>query len=191
MRFRSTIATLAATCLLTLAGSSGTATAQDRPGLLDVPFTSVYGALPPGYSYNTLWVNLDETTPPAASAQSRVTSAAAAVEKPGADRISLRLYEPDSVSRKSNLAKMKQKDDLSLFVRSVIPTFTASGVVTGCKGQAQVKQNLDATKTYSWNYGCKSLDAAMQQIGVPAPIRSALTSEFKDAGFKMSGKQTQ
>src|SRR5262249_44264067 len=114
----------------------------------------------------------------------------AGVEKPGADRVALRLYEPDSVSRKSDQAKLKQSDNLFLFVRLAASSFTASGVVTGCKGQAQVKKNKDATQTFSWNYSCKSLDEAMQQIGVPDNIRSAVVAEFSDK-MKWAGKQTQ
>jgi len=184
------IACVGAVCALVTCGMAGNASAQDRPDLLDVPFTSVLATPPAGYSYNQLNFMLDETTPPSSSVQSRVESANAFVEKPGTDHVGLRLYEPDSVSRKSNQAKLKQSDNLSLFVRLAIPTFTASGVVTGCKGQAQVKKNADATQTFSWNYSCKSLDAAMQQIGVPAPIRSTVLSEFSDK-IKMTGKKTQ
>jgi hypothetical protein len=189
MRKPNRLAIIISACALT--GLATVATAQDRPNLLDVPFTSVLGAPPPGYTYNTLQMMLDETTPPSASQQSRIESANAAVEKPGADRVALRLYEPDSVKRKSDQAQLKQSDNLFLFVRLVVPTFTASGVVTGCKGQASVKKNPNATQTFSWNYSCKSLDAAMQELGVPAPIRSALTGEFADKNFKMVGKQTQ
>ncbi len=138
------IANVGAVCALVTFGVTGSARAQDRPDLLDVPFTSVLATPPAGYSYNVLLFNLDETTPPSASTQSRVESANAFVEKPGADHVGLRLYEPDSVSRKSNQAKLKQSDNLSLFVRLAASSITASGVVTGCKGQAQVKKNVDA-----------------------------------------------
>ena len=185
------IASVGAVCALVSFGVIGSARAQDRPDLLDVPFTSVLATPPAGYSYNTLQMILDETTPSSASTQSRAESANAAVEKPGADRVALRLYEPDSVSRKSNQAKLKQSDNLSLFVRLAASSITASGVVTGCKGQAQVKKNADATQTFSWTYSCKSLDAAMQQLGLPAPARASITAEFADKNFKMTGKQTQ
>ena len=185
------IASVSAVCALVTFGLAGTVSAQDRPDLLDVPFTSVLATPPAGYSYNALLFMLDETTPPSASVQSRVESANAFVEKPGADHVGLRLYEPDSVSRKSNQAKLKQSDNLSLFVRLAASSITASGVVTGCKGQAQVKKNVDATQTFSWTYSCKSLDAALQQLGLSAPVRSAITGEFSDKNFKMTGKKTQ
>lgn len=185
------IACVGAVCALVTCGMAGNASAQDRPDLLDVPFTSVLATPPAGYSYNALLFRLDETTPPSASVQSRVESANAFVEKPGADHVGLRLYEPDSVSRKSNQAKLKQSDNLFLFVRLAASSITASGVVTGCKGQAQVKKNVDATQTFSWTYSCKSLDAALQQLGLAAPARSAITGEFSDKNFKMTGKQTQ
>ena len=95
------------------------------------------------------------------------------------------------MSRKSNQAKLKQSDNLSLFVRLAASSITASGVVTGCKGQAQVKKNVDATQTFSWTYSCKSLDTALQQLGISAPVRSAITGEFSDKNFKMTGKKTQ
>ena len=185
------IACVGAMYALVTCGMAGNASAQDRPDLLDVPFTSVLATPPAGYSYNALLFVLDETTPPSASVQSRVESANAFVEKPGADHVGLRLYEPDSVSRKSNQAKLKQSDNLSLFVRLAASSITASGVVTGCKGQAQVKKNVDATQTFSWTYSCKSLDAALQQLGLSAPVRASITGEFADKNFKMTGKKTQ
>ena len=184
------IACVGAVCALVTCGMAGNASAQDRPDLLDVPFTSVLATPPAGYSYNALLFVLDETTPPSASVQSRVESANAFVEKPGADHVGLRLYEPDSVSRKSNQAKLKQSDNLFLFVRLAASSITASGVVTGCKGQAGVKKNADATQTFSWSYSCKSLDVAMQQIGLSAPVRASVLAEFSDK-IKMTGKKTQ
>ena len=86
-----------------------------------------------GYTYNTLLFRLDETTPPVASLQSRVESANARSRSPG-QIMSVRLYEPDRVSRKSDQAKLQQADNLLLFVR-LAATFTASGVFTGCKGR--------------------------------------------------------
>ena len=52
------------------------------------------------------------------------------------------------------------------------------------------EKNADATQTFSWNYSCKSLDAAMQQLGLSAPIRSTVLAEFSDK-IKMTGKKTQ
>ena len=53
-----------------------------------------------------------------------------------------------------------------------------------------MKKNPDATQTFSWTYSCKSLDAAMQELGF-GPERASLTGEFADKNFKISGKQTQ
>jgi len=169
-----------------LAGPSGTATAQDRPDLLDDPGHQVYTA-PTGYNF--LLFTLDDV-PVSGSAVAQRESAVGHLEMPGVDQISLRLYEPDTASRTATGAKLTQKNNLVLFSRLGASSSTHSGIVTGCKGQAQVKTSKTAGKNaYTWKFSCSNLDDALTQIGVSPGGRTALLGLFGTNGkLQINGK---
>jgi hypothetical protein len=103
-------------------------------------------------------------------------------EFPGVDTLAFRLYEPDKVTRSSKLYKAQQKD--YLFTRILLPapptpynTFSAYGVVTGCKGDAQVKTTSGGNQL-KYKFGCSSAEAVYDQLAIPAGLRPVITGLF-------------
>jgi len=103
-------------------------------------------------------------------------------EFPGVDSLLFRMYEPDKVTRKTGFYKAQQAD--YLFARILLPappspynTFSTYGIVTGCKGQAQIK-TLNAVNQLKYKFGCTSADAVMNQLAVPAGLRPYITGLF-------------
>jgi len=170
----------------------GPARAQDRSDLLDVPFESF---LVPGPTSNAahdyVFVALDEVPPLSSSMAKRRESFSVVHEFPGVDNISLRIYEPDKVSRSATGFSLSQKDQLFFRVLLAVPpapyssnTFSAYGVVSGCKGQAATS---NSGTTFKWSYSCKSADDVLNQLSVPPGLKTYIIGLF-GSKFKVKGQ---
>lgn len=173
-----TLVGLAAVCTaMLLAGPAG---AQDRPDLLEVGPTSVAAPRPDGIDY--IFVQLNDTPISAGAAADHRQSLRVNHEFPGVDTLAFRMYEPDKVTRSSSLYKAQQSN--YLFTRILLPappspynTFSAYGIVTGCKGSAQVKTSTGGNQL-KYKFGCTSATAVFDQLAIPAGLRPVITGIF-------------
>jgi hypothetical protein len=156
------------------------ARAQDRPDLLEVGPLSTAVNRPDGVDYVS--VELTDTAPSPFGGATHVQSVRVSHEFPGVDSLVFRIYEPDKVTRAGNLYKIGQKNHL--FTRILLPapptpynTFSAYGVVTGCKGDAQVK-TVTGGNQLKYKFGCTSATAVMDQLSVPAGLRPTILGLF-------------
>jgi hypothetical protein len=182
-----TLAGLVAACsVLILAAPGG---AQDRPDLLEVGPVSFAHNRPDGVDY--ILVELNDTSLGGGSSATHRQSLRVSHEFPGVDSLVFRIYEPDKVTRSATQYKAQQKD--YLWARILLPspptpynTFSAYGIVTGCKGDAQVKDATPADQL-KYKFSCKNAEAVMDQLAVPAGLRSYITGLF---GNKLSFSAT-
>ena len=145
----------------------------------------------PASAHDYVRVILDEVPPFNTTQAQRRESFSVVHEFPGVDNIAFRIYEPDKVSRSATGFNISQKDQLFFRVFLSVPpmpyssnSFSAYGIVTGCKGQASTN---DSGATFKWSYSCKSAEDVMNQLGVPAGIQPAVTALF-DSKFKVKGQ---
>jgi hypothetical protein len=177
MRGTTFVGLLAACTAMFLAGPAG---AQDRPDLLEIPTTSVAVTRPSGVDY--VAVQLTDTSLGGGSSANHRQSVRVSHEFPGVDSLVFRLYEPDKVTRSSSLYKAQQKN--YLWTRILLPappspynTFSVYGVVTGCKGDVQAKSGTGGNEL-KYKFGCTNATAVMDQLAVPAALRSYITGLF-------------
>src|SRR5262245_35977151 len=100
----------------------------------------------------------------------------------GVDDIGFRIYEPDKVSRSDTGFNLSQKDQLFFRVFLSVPpapypsnSFSAYGLVSGCKGQASTN---GSGATFKWSYSCKSADDVMNQLGIPPGLKTHMARLF-------------
>lgn len=184
-----TLAGLVFSGMLVVVGSG--AQAQDRPDLLEVGPISTAFVRPDGLDY--VLVHFTDTPDPGSgSGATHRQSIRVAHEFPGADGLTFLLYEPDKVTRKPSQVKWQQGDHL--WARIILPappspynTFSAYGVVTGCKAKAEVK-NVVGTNQVKYSFGCNNADAVMSQLAIPVPLRSYIAGLFGSKfAFKNQG----
>lgn len=159
---------------------AGPVRAQDRPDLLEVGPASQ--AVPHAGGLDYLQVQLTDTSLGGGSSANHRQSVRVNHEFPGVDTLAFRLYEPDKVTRSATLYKAQQKD--YLWARVLLPappspynTFSAYGVVTGCKGDAQAKSVTGGTQL-KYKFGCNNAVAVLNQLAVPAPLQTVITNIF-------------
>jgi hypothetical protein len=155
--------------------------AQDRPDLLEASAGSVAKNRTDGVDY--IDVQLTDTSISGGIAANHRQSVRVSHEFPGADSLLFRIYEPDKVTRSATLYKTQQKDYLFARIFLAAPptpytSFSAYGVVTGCTGNAQVKAPASPPNQLKYKFGCKSAEAVMDQLAVPAPLRASITGLF-------------
>src|SRR5262245_39632886 len=160
--------------------------AQDRVDLLEVPGNSFALNRTDGVDY--VYINISDTAIGSQSGATHRQSLRVAHEFPGVDSLTYRLYEPDKVTRKTDGVTLDQKN--YLFTRILLPsppspynTFSAYGVVTGCKGKGQVKN----TNQLKYNFGCSNGNDVLDQLAVPAGLRPVIFGLF---GSKLAFKNT-
>jgi len=145
----------------------------------------------PASAHDYVRVILDEVPPFNTPQAQRRESFSVVHEFPGVDNITFRIYEPDKVSRSATGFNLSQKDQLFFRVFLSVPpapypstSFSAYGVVTGCKGQASTN---NSGATYKWSYSCKSADDVQNQLGVPPGLKTHITTLF-GSKFKVKGQ---
>ncbi|HEV7735044.1 MAG TPA: hypothetical protein VGR62_22935 [Candidatus Binatia bacterium] len=159
---------------------AGPVNAQDRPDLLEVGPTSMAVSRPDGQDY--LFVQLTDTSLGGGSSAAHHQSVRVNHEFPGVVTLAFRLYEPDKVTRSATLYKAQQKN--YLWARVLLPappspynTFSAYGIVTGCKGDAQAKTVTGGTQL-KYKFSCTNADDVLNQLAVPVPLRPVITGLF-------------
>src|SRR5262245_19158759 len=151
--------------------------AQDRPDLLEVGPTSFAINRTDGVDYVS--IRFTDTDIGVNSGAQHRQSIRVAHEFPGVDQLLFRIYEPDKVTRKSDQVKWQQNNNLFARILLAAPptpynTFTVYGVVTGCKGKAQVTN----TSALKYSFGCSNANAVMHQLAVPAGLRPTILYLF-------------
>ncbi len=154
--------------------------AQNRPDLLEVGPVSTALVRADGLDY--VFVDFRDIPLGPSSGANHRQSIRVAHEFPGIDGLTFRIYEPDKVTRKPNQVKWQQDDHLLARIVLAAPpspynTFTAYGVVTGCKGKAQVK-TVNAVNEAKYSFGCRSATDVMDQLAVPAGLQPYILNLF-------------
>ena len=160
--------------------------AQDRVDLLEVPGQSFVLTRTDGQDY--VYLNISDNALGSFGATHR-QSIQVSHEFPGVDTLLYRLYEPDKVTRTDTGVTLDQKN--YLFAKILLPsppspynTFSAYGLVTGCKGKGQIKN----TSTLKYNFSCSNSTAVLDQLAVPAGLRPVILDLFgSKLAFKNQG----